>query len=145
MVVWSKVVPRKPDSFADEGCGGYSQPQVYFIYWPSSVVRVLKSRGKLRQILKKGLGMSASSPHEPAEPDLPSPLKSETSEKPEEEIDFETFYLKQVTTEFADDLDKLRNASDFTEKSMPVLIDALKGTARMYSDKEKADVMGAGR
>ncbi|KAL8844469.1 MAG: hypothetical protein Q9176_000980 [Flavoplaca citrina] len=89
---------------------------------------------------------SASSPHEPADPGLPSPLKqSETSEKPEEEIDFETFYLKQVTTEFADDLDKLRNASDFTEKSMPVLIDALKGTARMYSDEEKADVMGAGR
>ncbi|KAL8893117.1 MAG: hypothetical protein Q9215_000122 [Flavoplaca cf. flavocitrina] len=78
------------------------------------------------KILNKGLGMS------------------ETSEKPEE-IDFETFYLKQVTTEFADDLDKLRNASDFTEKSMPVLIDALKGTARMYSDEEKADVMGAGR
>ena len=31
MVVWSKVVPRKPDSFADEGCGGYSQPQVYLL------------------------------------------------------------------------------------------------------------------
>ncbi|KAI4274413.1 MAG: hypothetical protein LQ337_003948 [Flavoplaca oasis] len=88
---------------------------------------------------------SASSPHEPAEPDLPSPPKQTGPFEKPEEIDFETFYLKQVTTEFADDLDKLRNASDFTENSMPVLIDALKATARMYSDEEKAEVMGAGR
>ncbi|KAL8981218.1 MAG: hypothetical protein Q9205_003935 [Flavoplaca limonia] len=140
MVVWSKVVPRKPHSFADEGCEGYSQPQVY---WLSSVGKSKKSKSTATEPAVSTT-QSASSPHEPAEPDLPSPLKSETSEKPEE-IDFETFYLKQVTTEFADDLDKLRNASDFTEKSMPVLIDALKGTARMYSDEEKADVMGAGR
>ncbi|KAL8700122.1 MAG: hypothetical protein Q9201_005628 [Fulgogasparrea decipioides] len=61
-----------------------------------------------------------------------------------DEENFETFYLKQVTTEFADDLDKLRNASDFHEKSVPVLIDALKGTSRIYSEEEKAKVMAKG-
>ncbi|KAL8928481.1 MAG: hypothetical protein Q9208_001715 [Pyrenodesmia sp. 3 TL-2023] len=60
----------------------------------------------------------------------------------QEELDFESFYLKQVTTEFADDLDKLRNASDFNEKSVPILIDALKATAGVYSEEEKAKAMG---
>ncbi|KAI4176199.1 MAG: hypothetical protein LQ346_007936 [Caloplaca aetnensis] len=61
----------------------------------------------------------------------------------DEERDFESFYLKQVTAEFADDLDKLRrNASDFNEKSVPILIDALKATADVYSEEEKAKAMG---
>ncbi|KAI4153141.1 MAG: hypothetical protein L6R39_001664 [Caloplaca ligustica] len=61
---------------------------------------------------------------------------------PDEEPDFDSFYLKQVTAEFADDLDKLRNASDFNENSVPILIDALKATAGVYSDEEKAKVLG---
>ncbi|KAL8767116.1 MAG: hypothetical protein Q9209_006278 [Squamulea sp. 1 TL-2023] len=87
---------------------------------------------------------AAESPHEPPEPTLPSrpeqPVFQNNDAK--EETDFEAFYLKQVTAEFADDLDKLRNANDFNEKSMPVLIDALKMTARTYSEEEKAKVMG---
>ncbi|KAL9584143.1 MAG: hypothetical protein Q9212_002302 [Teloschistes hypoglaucus] len=59
--------------------------------------------------------------------------------------DFESLYLKQITAEFADDLDKLRNAPDFSEKSVPILIDALKGAARNYSEEEKAKVMGRER
>ncbi|KAL8693989.1 MAG: hypothetical protein Q9218_001288 [Villophora microphyllina] len=58
------------------------------------------------------------------------------------ETSFESFYLKQITAEFADDLDKLRNAPDFSEKSVPVLVDALKATARNYNEEEKAKVMG---
>ncbi|KAL8812191.1 MAG: hypothetical protein Q9200_001231 [Gallowayella weberi] len=59
-----------------------------------------------------------------------------------EKTGFEAFYLKQITTEFADDLDKLRNASDFNDKFLPILIDGLKCTARTYSEEEKAKVMG---
>ncbi|KAL9018552.1 MAG: hypothetical protein Q9185_004154 [Variospora sp. 1 TL-2023] len=69
-------------------------------------------------------------------------IKQDTPPTPQDETDFESFYLKQVTTEFADDLDKLRNASDFTEKSVPILIDALKATAGMYSEGDKMKVMG---
>ncbi|KAL8735553.1 MAG: hypothetical protein Q9166_000721 [cf. Caloplaca sp. 2 TL-2023] len=72
-------------------------------------------------------------------------LKQPASSNEPKETDFETFYLKQVTTEFADDLDKLRSASDFSEKSVPILIDALKGTARTYSEEEKAKAMGHSR
>ena len=56
--------------------------------------------------------------------------------------DFESFYLQQVTTEFADDLDKIRNARDFNEKSLGVLIAALKQGASMYSEEERRKVMG---
>ncbi|KAL9590517.1 MAG: hypothetical protein Q9203_000694 [Teloschistes exilis] len=59
-----------------------------------------------------------------------------------DETDFESFHLKQITTEFADDLDKLRNAPDFSEKSVPILIDALKGVAHNYSEEERVKVMG---
>ncbi|CAO1602794.1 hypothetical protein XANCAGTX0491_006393 [Xanthoria calcicola] len=97
---------------------------------------------------------AASSPHEPAqeEPNLPSrpnqqqqPDPANNNNQPEAIDDFESFYLQQVTAEFADDLDKLRNASDFTDKSMPVLVEALKDTARTYSEEEKREVMGRGR
>ncbi|KAI4189059.1 MAG: hypothetical protein L6R41_001726 [Letrouitia leprolyta] len=59
-----------------------------------------------------------------------------------EETDFDSYYLKQVTAEFADDLDNLRKASDFNEDFLPILIGALKGTAGVYSEEEKAKVMG---
>ena len=60
---------------------------------------------------------------------------------PAEPLSFESFYMKQVTTEFADDLDKIRNASDFDEKSLPILIEALKQGTSMYSEEEKRKVM----
>ncbi|KAL8825865.1 MAG: hypothetical protein Q9191_004151 [Dirinaria sp. TL-2023a] len=55
--------------------------------------------------------------------------------------DFESFYLQQLTTEFADDLDRLRNANDFNDNSVPVLIEALKQTAKVYTEEEKEKVM----
>lgn len=67
---------------------------------------------------------------------LDNAQESPSSDTP---ADFETFYLQQVTQEFADDLDKLRNASDFNEKSLPVLIAALKQGAKLYSEEELGD------
>ena len=60
---------------------------------------------------------------------------------PAEPLSFESFYMKQVTMEFADDLDKIRNASDFDEKSLPILIEALKQGTSMYSEEEKRKVV----
>ena len=57
-------------------------------------------------------------------------------------LDFESFYMKQVTSEFADDLDKIRNASDFNQNSLPTLIEALKQGTSMYTEEEKRKVMG---
>ena len=66
----------------------------------------------------------------------------QTASKQPASSDFESFYLQQVTTEFADDLDKIRNANDFGEKSLPMLVAALKQGVGMYSEEERRKVMG---
>lgn len=91
-------------------------------------------------------------PVKPTATEEPSPTPTETQEAPKSPpeqpsssdapADFETFYLQQVTREFADDLDKLRNASDFNEKSLSVLVAALKQGAKLYSEEERGIVLG---
>ena len=49
--------------------------------------------------------------------------------------------MKRVTAEFADDIDKLRNAPDFCEQSVPVLIQALKQCAKGFDEEEKKKMM----
>ncbi|CAF9920214.1 MAG: hypothetical protein HETSPECPRED_004196 [Heterodermia speciosa] len=56
--------------------------------------------------------------------------------------DFESLYLQRVTAEFADDIDRLRKANDFSEESLPILIEALKQGACVYSEDEKRAMMG---
>ena len=55
--------------------------------------------------------------------------------------DFESSYMKMVTAEFADDIDRLRNAPDFREHSVPVLIQALKQCSKGFSSEEKEKMM----
>ncbi len=56
--------------------------------------------------------------------------------------DFESYYMKRVTAEFADDIDKLRHAPDFSEQSVPVLIEGLRQGSKGFSEEEKERVMG---
>lgn len=57
---------------------------------------------------------------------------------------FERFYLKQATTEFADDLDKLRSAGDFRgEKSVGIIVEALKQGVACFAKEERMRVGGA--
>ena len=51
--------------------------------------------------------------------------------------------MKGITTEFADDIDKIRNASDFNDQSVPILVEVLKQCAGNFSEEEKQRVMGA--
>ena len=64
---------------------------------------------------------------------------SQSSPPPKE--DFESSYMKMVTAEFADDIDRLRNAPDFTAQSVPVLIQALKQCSKCFSNDEKEKMM----
>lgn len=66
-------------------------------------------------------------------------MVSQASPAPKE--DFESYYMKRVTAEFADDLDKLRNAPDFSEQSVPILIQALRRGSKGFSEEEKEIVM----
>jgi len=59
------------------------------------------------------------------------------------EKSFENFYLLQATREFANDLDKLRSASDFNPRSVPLLIKALKQGTSCFSKEERVRVGGA--
>lgn len=68
------------------------------------------------------------------------PLTVEQQSPPKEET-FESYFLKQMTAEFADDIDKIRNAPDFSEKSVPILVDALKQCAGNFSEEEKRTLM----
>ncbi|KAL8797555.1 MAG: hypothetical protein Q9195_000372 [Heterodermia aff. obscurata] len=66
----------------------------------------------------------------------------ESSSSPAAPKDFESLYLQRVTAEFADDIDRLRNAKDFSNESLPILIEALKQGACVYSEDEKKAMVG---
>jgi ribosome assembly protein 3 len=66
----------------------------------------------------------------------PNPLSKESE-------DFAAIYLRKVTAELGDDLDKVREAKDFKSSSIPMLIHALKQGGSMYSAEEKRRVLSA--
>ena len=57
--------------------------------------------------------------------------------------DFGALYLRKIAAEFADDLDKVREAPDFKASSVPMLIHALKQGESLYSVEERKRVVGA--
>ena len=56
--------------------------------------------------------------------------------------DFDSRYLRHFTKEFADDLDTLRKAPDFTEQSVPILLEAIKMCGDVYTEEQKRILMG---
>ncbi|MCJ1432611.1 hypothetical protein MMC27_001968 [Xylographa pallens] len=70
---------------------------------------------------------------------------SEAVPPPPPAATFESFYLQAVTREFADDIDRVRNASDFKDRSVPILIEALRQGVGIYGEEERERVMGRGK
>ncbi|KEQ69235.1 hypothetical protein M436DRAFT_56595, partial [Aureobasidium namibiae CBS 147.97] len=58
----------------------------------------------------------------------------------EAEDAFTSFYLRQMTTEFAEDLDKIRSAGDFNDKSLGLLIGALKQGRECFDRRDRLAV-----
>jgi len=57
---------------------------------------------------------------------------------------FEAFYLKRVTNELAEDLDKVRGADDFKDESaVPMLIYALLQGTQTFTADEKMRIVNA--
>ncbi|KAI9703970.1 MAG: hypothetical protein M1820_005752 [Bogoriella megaspora] len=50
---------------------------------------------------------------------------------------FQNFYLQKATEEFAEDLDAVRSAGDFSDRSLPILINALKQGTSTFSRNER--------
>ena len=69
-------------------------------------------------------------------------LRSEPESPQDSKHDFASFYLRRITEELADDLDKVRSANDFSESSLPILIHALQQGQSIFSEEEKRRVMG---
>ncbi|KAH7346964.1 ribosome-assembly protein 3-domain-containing protein [Pyrenochaeta sp. MPI-SDFR-AT-0127] len=69
-----------------------------------------------------------------------SSVKPKSVSKAEEE--FSAVYLRKITTELADDLDKVREAQDFKASSVPMLIHALKQGESLFTGEEKRRVVG---
>jgi len=66
-----------------------------------------------------------------------------TKKRVNPEQSFEDFYLRQATKEFANDLDKLRSASDFNARSVPLLVQALKQGTACFGREERVRVGNA--
>lgn len=57
--------------------------------------------------------------------------------------EFTSYYLQRVTKEFAEDLDKVRNADDFKNDALPLLISALQQGAALFSPEEQRRIITA--
>ncbi|EOO02571.1 putative ribosome assembly protein 3 protein [Phaeoacremonium minimum UCRPA7] len=57
--------------------------------------------------------------------------------------DFTSYYLQRATQEFADDLDKVRNADDFRADALPLLVHALQQGTATFSPADKRRIVTA--
>ena len=57
---------------------------------------------------------------------------------------FTKFYMQHATTEFSEDLDRLRGADDFKDDALPLLIYALQQGTSLFSMEEQKRIVMAG-
>ncbi|KAH7138067.1 ribosome-assembly protein 3-domain-containing protein [Dendryphion nanum] len=87
----------------------------------------------------------------PSLSDPESESESESSEaakpaaKNPQEDDFTSIYMRRLAAEMGDDLDKVREASDFTARSLPMLIHALRQGESAFSAEERGRVVVGAR
>ncbi|KAF2838566.1 hypothetical protein M501DRAFT_1016660 [Patellaria atrata CBS 101060] len=67
---------------------------------------------------------------------------TQPSQPPTEKLDFSALYLRRITKELAEDLDKVRSAGDFKDTSLPILVHALKQGEACFSPEAKARIVG---
>ncbi|KAJ4406968.1 hypothetical protein N0V82_010008 [Gnomoniopsis sp. IMI 355080] len=56
-------------------------------------------------------------------------------------VAFTSFYLQRATQEFSEDLDKVRNADDFRNDAIPVLVNALSQGTSMFSSADQRRIV----
>ncbi len=66
-------------------------------------------------------------------------------QKPDQEVaaEFTSYYLQRATTEFAEDLDKVRAADDFKNDALQILVSALQQGTAMFSPEEQRRIVTA--
>ena len=56
---------------------------------------------------------------------------------------FTSYYLQRATKEFAEDLDKIRNADDFKNDAIPILVNALSQGTALFSPADQRRIVTA--
>ncbi|EHL00720.1 putative Ribosome assembly protein 3 [Glarea lozoyensis 74030] len=98
-----------------------------------------RKKNKSRTHVNSDSDTTTSEPTEPISKPSPS-LKS--SENAEVSAAFTKFYMQRATVEFAEDLDAVRNAGDFTGDALEILVHALQQGTNGFSEAEKRRVVG---
>jgi ribosome assembly protein 3 len=66
-------------------------------------------------------------------------------QKSDQEVaaEFTSYYLQRATTEFAEDLDKVRAADDFKNDALQTLVSALQQGTALFSPEEQRRIVTA--
>jgi ribosome assembly protein 3 len=56
---------------------------------------------------------------------------------------FTKYYMQRATTEFSEDLDRLRGSDDFKDDALPLLVNALQQGASVFSIEEQRRIVTA--
>ncbi|KAI4668593.1 uncharacterized protein J4E78_002420 [Alternaria triticimaculans] len=113
---------------------------------PAPAPAPAKKEKKKKKKSKTGSVPDAQPDEDVAMTDVPaSPPPKQVASKASQQAqdDFGALYLRKIAAEFADDLDKVREAPDFKASSVPMLIHALKQGESLYSVEERKRVVGA--
>ena len=57
---------------------------------------------------------------------------------------FTKYYMQRATTEFSEDLDRLRGSGDFKDDALPLLVNALQQGTSVFSIEEQRRIVTAG-
>ncbi|THW43846.1 hypothetical protein D6C89_08804 [Aureobasidium pullulans] len=95
---------------------------------------VVKTKAKAKAVQRSPSRSSSPEEDQTIAPSGPQVAESEAEDA------FTSFYLRQMTTEFAEDLDKIRSAGDFNDKSLGLLISALKQGRKCFDRHDRLAV-----
>ncbi|KAF2427690.1 hypothetical protein EJ08DRAFT_680835 [Tothia fuscella] len=104
-------------------------------------IQASTSSSEKSRSLGKGTPSSSEEDGE-SEEDAGSAVDIQEAQKESANQDFTSWYLRKITQELEDDLDKIRSAGDFNENSLPVLINALQQGETIFSAEEKRRIVG---
>ncbi|KAF2177388.1 hypothetical protein K469DRAFT_376337 [Zopfia rhizophila CBS 207.26] len=104
----------------------------------------IKASKKVKKEKKKSKSNANSeTPEVNGDVSMAVPEEGQSPAPPCQDEDFTSLYLRKVTAELADDLDKVREANDFTNRSMPMLIHALRQGESIFGVEEKRRIVSA--
>lgn len=70
-----------------------------------------------------------------SQPEAPETIDPEVN--PKMTAAFKRYYMQRLAIEFSDDLDQMRNADDFNDAALPVLVKALEQGVSMFTPEEQ--------